>query len=352
MLRAALREDAVAESLGGLLVEDTVLLEHAERVGVEHFRPFVAVVSGGISPSHNMAELHRHAGVGKLFGHHRLRPCLLLKLHDVLLKRVFKSVISHVEKPEAHLPHAAVGGIVVAALHYAVDEFIWQWLARLIMEGEGAQEFLFHGVVFHKLRGQLHEVPSHVGSAQALKAGIGEHAVQRVSEFVQECLNLAQGEQCRFLVGGFCEVHHHAHVRTYVHSLAVDELSLVFGHPGSALLALAGMEVGIEYRQIRTVAVEHLVCLHVGVIHLDVLVFAECDAVEPCCQAEYAFNHLVQFEVRPEHLGVDIVFLQFELVAKESEVPRLNFEVLSLGLAGIFLDGLDLLDGCGLVSVD
>ena len=68
-----------------------------------------------------MAELHRHASVGELFGHHRLCPCLLLKLHDILVERLLHSVVCHVEKSEAHLPHATVGGVEVAALHNAVD---------------------------------------------------------------------------------------------------------------------------------------------------------------------------------------------------------------------------------------
>ena len=87
-------------------------------------------------------------------------------------------------------------------------------------------------------------------------------------------------------------------------------------------------------------------------IHLDVLVLAECDAVEPVGKSEYSFYDLVKFEVRPKHLGVDIVFSQFQLVAVEPEVPRLHPEILSLGLACIFLNGFHLLNGGGLVSVD
>ena len=120
-----------------------------------------------------------------------------------------------------------------------------------------------------------------------------------MSELVQEGFHLAQCQQCRIVVGGFREVHHHAHVRSHVHALAVNILSLVFSHPCSALLAVAGVEIGVEHGQIRTVAVEHLVSLNVGMIHLDVLVFAECDAIEPCGKSEHSVNHLVEFEIRP-----------------------------------------------------
>ena len=59
------------------------------------------------------------------------------------------------------------------------------------MEGEGAQELLFYGVVLHELRRQLHKVPQHVGARKTLEARISEHAVQRVAKLVQEGLYLA-----------------------------------------------------------------------------------------------------------------------------------------------------------------
>ena len=65
----------------------------------------------------------------------------------------------------------------VAALHDAVNQFVRQRLARLIMESKGAQEFLLNGIVLHELRGQLYEVPPHVGAAETLEARVGKHAV-------------------------------------------------------------------------------------------------------------------------------------------------------------------------------
>src|SRR5574344_1631073 len=220
MLRAALRPDAVAEPLGRLAVDDAVPLEYAESIRVEHLSPFVAVISCGISSSHDMTELHRHACVLQLLRHHSLLPCLLLKRHDVLVKLVLQRVVCHVEQSEAHLPHASVCHVVVAALHYAVNQFVGQRFACLVVECECAQELFLHCVVLHKLRRQFHEIPSHVRSAQTLESRVGKHAVQRVSELVQESLHLSQCQQCRFVVGGLCEVHHHAHMRSHVHSLA------------------------------------------------------------------------------------------------------------------------------------
>ena len=84
------------------------------------------------------------------------------------------------------------------------------------------------------------------------------------------------------------------------------------------------MEVGIEYGEIGTVAIEHLVGFHVGVVDRDVLVLLEGDAVEAVGKAENAVNHLRQLKIRTEHLGVDIVFLQLELMGVEGEVPGLE----------------------------
>ena len=63
VLRAALRQDAVAESLRRRAVEDAVALECSESIRVELLSLFVAVISCGISSSHDMTELHRHACV-------------------------------------------------------------------------------------------------------------------------------------------------------------------------------------------------------------------------------------------------------------------------------------------------
>ena len=49
------------------------------------------------------------------------------------------------------------------------------------------KKFSFYGKVFHDLRGKFHKIPINVRSAHAFEACMGEHAVQGVPEFVQEC---------------------------------------------------------------------------------------------------------------------------------------------------------------------
>ena len=131
---------------------------------------------------------------------------------------------------------------------------------------------------------------------------------------MQESLHLAEGEQCRLLGRGLGEIRHHAHVRPYVLALMVDGLLLEFRHPGTVVLTLAWVEVGVEDGEIAAVLVKDLIGLDVGMIDGDVLVFLECDAIEAMCQTEDAVDDLVELEVRTQHLRVDIVVLNLQLM--------------------------------------
>ncbi len=164
VLGAALGEDAVAEAAGRGTVEDAVVLEYAEGVGLEHFGPLIAVVAGRIAARHDVGELYGHTGVGELRHDDGVFPGLLLKLHQVAGERLALGVVSHVEQSEAHLPQAGVGNVEVAAARDAVDELIGNGLARLIVEGESAEEVALDGVVLHELRGHLDEVPPDIGA--------------------------------------------------------------------------------------------------------------------------------------------------------------------------------------------
>ena len=151
VLGATLRQDVVSEALGCRLVEDAVLLEQTEGIGIEHLCPLVAVIACGVASCHDVAKLHRHAGVLELWHDHGLLPRLLLKRYDVVGERLLLGVVGHVEQSEAHLSQTAVGSHEVAALHDAVYQLVGKGLACLVVEGEGAKKLFLHSVVFHKL---------------------------------------------------------------------------------------------------------------------------------------------------------------------------------------------------------
>ena len=196
-----------------------------------------------------MRELNGHTGIRQLLRHHGLCPGFLLKRDDIVGKFIFLGVISHIEQTKRHLTQTSVCHIVVAALDDAADQFIGEGFSRLVMEGEGAQELLFDGEVLHELRGQFDKVPPHIRATQTLETGVGKHAVQRMTELVEEGLYFAQRQEGWFLFRRLGEIHHHTDMRTDILALAVDPLTLVFRHPCPTLLALARMEVGIEDSQ-------------------------------------------------------------------------------------------------------
>ena len=164
MLGSTLREDVVAETLGGCLVKDAILLEYAEGIGIEHLCPFVAVVASCISSCHDVGELYGHTGILSLWQNHRLLPCLLLEWDDVGGEFIFLGVVCHVEQTETYLAQAGIGCHEVAALYDALNELVGQWLAGLVMEGKGAEKVFLYRIVLHKLRWQLYEIPPYVGA--------------------------------------------------------------------------------------------------------------------------------------------------------------------------------------------
>ena len=112
-----------------------------------------------------------------------------------------------------------------------------------------------------------------------------------MAELVEEGFYLAQCQQGRLVGCRLGEVHHHADMRTDVLALLVDELSLVFCHPCTSLLAFAWVEVGIEYSQVAAVLVEYLVGFDVWVVDGNVLVLLEGDAIELGGQSEDTLYH-------------------------------------------------------------
>ena len=213
------------------------------------------------------------------------------------------------------------------------------------MEGKRTKEFFLDREVLHELRGQFDEVPPHIRATQTLEAGIGKHAVQRVAELMQESLHLAQCQQGRLLCRRLREIHHHTDMRAVIHPLTIDPLSTILRHPCPTLLAFTRMEIGIEHGEEGAILVKHLVSLHIGMIDGNLLIFLEGDAIKTVCQSEDTIDNFRQFEIRTQHLGIDIVFLQLQLVRIIAEVPGLEFEVFSFQLLRHLLDGCHFLLG-------
>ncbi len=96
--------------------------------------------------------------------------------------------------------------------------------------------------------------------------------------------------------------------------------------------ALAGprVEVGVEHRQVRAVAVLHLVRLHLGVVDGEVRPRHEGEAIELVRDVERALQHAIQLEVRAEHLLVEVVARLAHLLGVVAPVARVELEVPAL----------------------
>ena len=81
----------------------------------------------------------------------------------------------------------------------------------------------------------------------------------------------------------------------------------------------------------------------------DVLILLKRDAVETISQSEDATDDILQFEVRAQHLCIEIVFLHLQLVRIEARVPRTH---LVDALVSQFTNFVTLLNGSRFVGID
>ena len=345
-LRTALREDVLAERVGNLAVEDALLLEEREGIGLEHLGPLVAVVSGRIAAGEDVAEGGRHGRTGNdgqhLRGGHRLH----LELLYITLVGLLERMPCHVGHAERELAHVGVGRQVVLRRHDALDQLGGHRLARLIVDGPQVEELLLGGPVLHNLRRELDEVAVDVRAGERLVGTLAQHAVQRVAELVEEGLHLVKGQQRGLRLGGLREVHHQRHQRAGL--FAVDHLrTAVLGHPGARVLRGAGEEVEVEHRQEVALLVGHVVGRHVGVVDLDLLVGRKVEPVELVGQQEDTLLHVLELEVGLHHLVAQGILLVLVLLAVVGPVPRhqLTLEPLRGGIGvqcGVVLVGVGL----------
>ncbi len=292
----------MAERICRGLVKYAVLLEVGKCIGVEHLGPLVAVVPGGVSAGKDVAELGRHA-LGVVGEHLHPRDGLGLKGGGIVDRRL-GSVPRHVEVAKHELAQAGVCGAVALGGHEAVYLLLRDGLAGEVVAGKGVEKLALGEVIFVELRGQLHKVAVYRCAGQRLVIGPREQAVQGVAKLMQEGLHLVGREQRGGVGGGLGEIHHDGHHRALVAAVGADALGAEFGHPCARALRCAGEEVGVYHAHKSPVGIGHVVCLHVGVVHLGLGIGCELQPVEASGQAEHAFYHIVQLEIRAQRLLV------------------------------------------------
>ena len=223
-------------------------------------------------------------------------------------KRFGDGVPCHVQVTERQLANACVGSVIGLRRVHAVQQFLRQRSACLVMLGKCVQELFLVDEVLVELTRQLHEIARHVGAGRVVVLATGEHAVKAVSELVQEGANLVIGKQRGLGVRGAGEVHHVHDVRTAV-GLALAPLRLEVVHPRTSALAVPRVEIGIIHGQIFALLVKHLVGANLRVVGLDIFVLLEGDAVQTLGQTKHALFNGLQLEIRTQVVVGDGVFL-------------------------------------------
>ena len=159
-----------------------------------------------------------------------------------------------------------------------VGEVVRHRLAGLAVHRVARQHAGLERPVLVELRRQLDEVARDVRARQAGVRRVGEDAVQRVAELVEQRLAPRRSvRQRRLAGGGLHDVGDVADDRLRAQQLRLDAEVV---HPRAAVLVVAREVVGVEQRQRRPVVVEDLEDADVGVVDREVVPLGEGDAVQ------------------------------------------------------------------------
>ena len=338
VLAAALRQQLGAEGVAQLALEAAIGLEPLHRVGVQHLRPHVGVITGRVA-AHDVAEVgravarrHRVVVVALLAqrlgleGHHAVgrRDPVQRQLVPALVQARGAQVLGRGETL-----------VELLGRQHLVQQRARHRLAGLVVlrvVRQHARPVRPHLV---DLRRVLDEVARHLGAGHARVLHVGEHAVQRMPELVEQRRHLVPGQQRGLAVGRLRDVEVIRHHRLLVHQPALVDVGI---HPGATALGGPRVQVGQEDRQLRAVRVEHVVDQHVGVVDRQVAAFLELEAVELPRRVEHAvLQHVPHLEVGLELRLVEAVLLGPQLLAVEAPVPggQLERGLMARGLLAI-----------------
>ena len=146
----------------GFGIEDALVLEAGEGVGVEHFGPLVGVVTGGVAggAGEEVVEAPHHRGRGGFERGAVVGEDLAVHVIEVAAEPVGEMDVEfEVEFGEGELAHEGGGAEVVFRGDHFLEEILGNRLAGFVMAGEEIERLAVPTEVLHDLRGQLDEVP-------------------------------------------------------------------------------------------------------------------------------------------------------------------------------------------------
>ena len=98
--------------------------------------------------------------------------------------------------------------IELARVEQLAEQCLRHGRARLVVQREAPQHFRLRHPMLIELRGKLHEIACDMGARNHGIGDVGQHAVQGVAEFVEQCPRIVEAQQTRFALAPFGEIHH------------------------------------------------------------------------------------------------------------------------------------------------
>ena len=83
-----------------------------------------------------------------------------------------------------------------------------------------------------------------------------------------------------------------------------------------------------------SIAVGHIIDFDLGVKDLGIIVGREVQTIESSGQAEYSIDNLIEREIGPQQLIIDLVQAVALFVGIVTVVPSLQFKIFALSLCG------------------
>ena len=121
MFAVAACKNVVAERLRNLCREYSILFEERKGIGVEHFCPFIAVISCRVSAGHYMAELRRYSCACNFGQKFQRFDGFLLVYEHFAVEGLGDIVPCLVDEPQSHLTYAVVSGLEITCVVYSLQ---------------------------------------------------------------------------------------------------------------------------------------------------------------------------------------------------------------------------------------
>ena len=197
-----------------------------------------------------------------------------------------------------------------------------------MMQGEPAQDLRLLQPMFVKLRRKFDEIAGDVGARDQRIGHIGQHAVQRMAEFVKQGARIVETHETGLPLAGLGEIQDIDDDRP---DLAVELLLFAEGtHPGAATFRRPREIIADEKRDLLSVAPGDRPGSRVGMVKRHVLAFAEGQAKEPVRGEKRGLDHFVELQIGFDLALVDVELRLAALFGIIAPIPRRDLEIAAL----------------------